>query len=96
MKEGYTQYLDQIDMSSSAGAQLTLTLEDGGQIRRLKVNENRVKAFLNDHPEFEPDMDDRWLPEALRPWFHDGMVQILPHRDGLEGFFIARMVRKGV
>ena len=31
MKEGYTQYLDQIDMSSSAGAQLTLTLEDGGR-----------------------------------------------------------------
>lgn len=59
-------------------------------------NGARVKAFLAEHPEFAPDGDDSWLPEALRPHFREGMIQILPHRDGMEGFFIARMIRKGV
>lgn len=59
-------------------------------------NEARVRAFLKDHPEFEIDTDDQWLPENLRPFLKDGMLQILPNRDGLEGFFIARMRRKGV
>ena len=59
-------------------------------------NGDQVRAFLKDHPEFEPDLDDTWLPEALKPHFKGGMIQILPHRDGLEGFFIARLRRKGV
>ncbi len=59
-------------------------------------NEHRVRAFLKDHPEFEPETDDKWLPEDLKPLLKDGMLQILPNRDGLEGFFIARMRRKGV
>ena len=57
-------------------------------------NEAQVRAFLDRHPEFEPDADDKWLPEALKPRLVDGMLQILPDRDGLEGFFIARMRRK--
>lgn len=59
-------------------------------------NAVRVQAFLDEHHEFAADDDASWLPESLRPHFHDGMIQILPHRDGLEGFFIARMRRKGV
>ena len=59
-------------------------------------NEKVVRAFLEAHPEFAPDGDDGWLPEGLRPQLHEGMLQILPHRDGLEGFFIARLRRKGV
>ena len=59
-------------------------------------NGDQVRAFLAEHPEFVPDPDDSWLPEALKPHFQDGMIQILPHRDGLEGFFIARLRRKGV
>ena len=60
--------------------------------------ENRevVRAFLEKHPNFEPDTGESWLPEALRPHFDGGMLQILPHRDGLDGFFIARLRRKGV
>ena len=57
-------------------------------------NENQVRAFLDAHPDFAPDTDDRWLPEALRPRLDGGMLRLLPHRDGLEGFFIARMRRK--
>ena len=57
-------------------------------------NENQARAFLARHPEFAPDTGDGWLPEALEPRLNGGMLQILPDRDGLEGFFIARMRRK--
>ena len=59
-------------------------------------NEAQVNAFLSRHPEFEPDTDDRWLPEALRGKSADGMLTILPHRDGMAGFFIARMRRRSM
>ncbi len=59
-------------------------------------NEAQVSAFLSRHPEFEPDTDDSWLPEALRGKSADGMLTILPHRDGMAGFFIARMRRRSM
>jgi len=59
-------------------------------------NEGVVRAFLEQHPGFEPDNGDDWLPEALKPRFDNGMLQILPDRDGMDGFFIARMRRKGI
>ena len=59
-------------------------------------NEKVVRSFLEKHPEFEPDVGGGWMPEALKPRMADGMLQILPDRDGLDGFFIARMRRKGV
>ncbi len=59
-------------------------------------NEKQVRAFLAEHPEFEPDTDASYLPEKYRPLVKDGMLQLLQHRDGLEGFFIARMRRKRV
>ena len=59
-------------------------------------NEKVVRAFLGAHPEFEPETSDGWLPEKLRPCYSGGMLQVLPHRDGLDGFFIARLRRKGV
>ena len=59
-------------------------------------NEAVVRAFLAKHPEFQPDSGAEWLPEALRPKLVGGMIQLLPNHDGLEGFFIARMRRKGV
>ena len=59
-------------------------------------NERQVRAFLAAHPEFEPDTRTTWLPERFRPLAKDGMLQLLQHRDGVEGFFIARMRRKRV
>ncbi len=58
-------------------------------------NERQVAAFLKRHPEYEPDMDAGYLPERLRPCLRDGMVQLLAHDSGIEGFFIARMRRRG-
>ena len=57
-------------------------------------NEKQIEAFLNLHPEFAPDGDDTWLPEQLRGHYGNGCIQILPGRDGIEGFFIARLRRK--
>ena len=57
-------------------------------------NGRQIDAFLDRHPEFAPDGDDSWLPEALRPQYSRGQIQILPGRDGIEGFFIARLRRK--
>ena len=59
-------------------------------------NAAQVAAFLAAHPEFERDTDVSWLPERLRPYCNDGMLQLLPQRDGVEGFFIARMRRRAL
>ena len=59
-------------------------------------NENQVQAFLERHPDFSLEKDVSWLPEELRGKMQDGMLQLLPARDGVEGFFIARMRRRSV
>ena len=89
-----------------AGDKVTIELESDesksyeGTVRYIAEmpdeNEDVVRAFLEKHPGFEPEADDGWLPEALRPRFGGGMLQILPHRDDMDGFFIARMRRKGI
>ncbi len=57
-------------------------------------NQNQVREFLNAHPEFSLETDVSWLPESLREYAEDGMIQLLPHRhEGMDGFFIARMRR---
>ena len=55
-------------------------------------NEGVVAAFLAEHTAFEADD----LREAVPVWQHPGVprhLQTLPHRDGTEGFFIARLRR---
>lgn len=56
-------------------------------------NQDRVKDFLVAHPEFEMDPDDSWLPGPLKPHWQRGWIQVQAHRDGIEGFFIARFRR---
>jgi 16S rRNA (cytosine967-C5)-methyltransferase len=56
-------------------------------------NEGVVAAFLADHSGFEADD----LREAVPVWQHPSVprhLQTLPHRDGTEGFFIARLRRR--
>lgn len=57
-------------------------------------NAMQIRAFLSAHPEFEADTDASWLPEKLQSGYQNGMIQLLPCRDGVEGFFIARLRRK--
>lgn len=59
-------------------------------------NEKQVLDFQKRHPEFVPDENDEWLPERLRGVYRNGMAQFLSCRDGVEGFFIARMRRKSL
>ena len=59
-------------------------------------NEKQVEAFLFDHPEFKLDTSDGWVTDALKDRFAGGMLSLLPNRDGVEGFFIARMRRVNV
>ena len=58
-------------------------------------NCRQIEAFLAAHPEFVPDDDASFLPEEYRPLFKNGQVQFLPQRDGIDGFFIACLRRKG-
>jgi 16S rRNA (cytosine967-C5)-methyltransferase len=57
-------------------------------------NERVIDTFLADRPEFEADDLRQEVPVWQHPTvpFH---LQTLPHRDGTEGFFIARLRRRG-
>ncbi|MEI4453155.1 16S rRNA (cytosine(967)-C(5))-methyltransferase RsmB [Bacillus velezensis] len=59
-------------------------------------NEEVMHAFIQEHPEFEPDLSlEKRLPEKARPFVQDGSLQILPHFFGTDGFFISSMRKKG-
>ena len=58
-------------------------------------NVRQAEAFLARHPEFELMPLPDTIPEAFRR--HEGVgLQLLPDRDGVEGFYICRMRRKRV
>ncbi len=56
-------------------------------------NEKQVARFLAEHPDFEiaPLPDE--IDQRFRSRYTANGLQLLPHRDGVEGFFIARMRR---
>lgn len=54
-------------------------------------NEEQVKRFLASHPEFVLAPLPDTVPENLRKLYGENGLQLLPHRDGIEGFFIAKM-----
>lgn len=62
-------------------------------------NEELIKWFLKEHKDFEPEDLSRFIhPDLLKKWHADkdlsldsGMLQLLPSRHGLSGFFIARL-----
>jgi len=56
-------------------------------------NVRQVQAFLERHPEFELAPLPETIPECFREKAEVGL-QLLPNRDGVEGFYICRMKRK--
>ena len=57
-----------------------------------RENEGQIRSFLANHREFQPGNMDA-LPAALQRRAKDGMVQLFPHLDHTEGFFMARLVK---
>ena len=58
-------------------------------------NERQVSAFLSRHPDFELCPLPETIPERFRQWEGTGL-QLLPQRDGVGGFYLARLRRKRV
>ncbi len=64
-------------------------------------NEDVVERFLNEHSEFQLDGIDRvasafiadGYPEKFRPFIHGGYLKTFPPKDGMDGFFAARMIK---
>lgn len=56
-------------------------------------NEMQVKAFLERHPDFKLAPLPVSVPERFRALYGENGLQLLPHRDEIEGFFIAKMRR---
>lgn len=56
-------------------------------------NQDVVARFLAAHPDFHPGTLAPYLPEAWRADEDRGMIQLMPPRHGVEGFFIARLER---
>lgn len=57
-------------------------------------NERVVEHFLASHPDFTPGELAPYLPESWQADATAGMIQLMPHRHGVEGFFIARLERR--
>ena len=58
-------------------------------------NERQIARFLSEHPDFAIDALPSSIPAALRDQAGPYGLQLLPHRDHVEGFFVARMKRRG-
>ncbi len=58
-------------------------------------NERQAEQFLARHPEFELQRLPDTIPEKYRQYEALGL-QLLPDRDGVEGFYMCRMRRKRV
>ena len=59
-----------------------------------RENEDNIRRFLAEHKDFEPESPEFCFPKEYAGRFSHGMIQLFPHIDGTDGFFIARMRRK--
>lgn len=57
-----------------------------------RENAAQTKRFLSEHPDFAPDAS--WLPDELAVRARDGGIQLFPHVDCTEGFYIAAFTRR--
>ena len=60
-----------------------------------KENELNVKKFLSNNSNFEIIDIKEYLPESLKEYPEDGMLQLLPGIHETDGFFIAAMRKNG-
>jgi 16S rRNA (cytosine967-C5)-methyltransferase len=89
-----------VDLQSKLLAAVAEAVRPGGAIvyatctTRAAENQGVASRFLAAHPEFQAGD----LRHALPPGWHadaaGGMIQLLPHCHGTEGFFLARFNRR--
>ncbi|MDD4842784.1 MAG: 16S rRNA (cytosine(967)-C(5))-methyltransferase RsmB [Anaerotignum sp.] len=61
-----------------------------------KENEKNVEWFLNNHPDFIGEDISEFLPQELwQETAKKGYLTLLPHKSNTDGFFIAKLKRKG-
>ena len=56
-------------------------------------NEDVLEKFLEGHPEFQVDRMDKVLPKKFHSFIQNGYFKTFPPKDGMDGFFAARMVK---
>jgi 16S rRNA (cytosine967-C5)-methyltransferase len=57
-------------------------------------NEDVVEAFLKSHPEFALDDLSKALPTISHRLVQNGYFKTFPISDGMDGFFVARLIKK--
>ena len=57
-------------------------------------NEGVVEHFLKSHPDFQLESVYGVLPEKCHPLVIDGYLKTFPPKDGMDGFFVARLIKK--
>lgn len=56
-------------------------------------NEQIVEQFLNDHPDFELQNIGNLFPKRFDPLIQNGYLKTFPPKEGMDGFFIARLIK---
>ena len=59
-----------------------------------RENEGVIEKFLASNPDFSLESLADHLPGSLKERGERGMMTLFPNVDGIEGFFIARLVKR--
>ena len=60
-----------------------------------KENEKNVEWFLQNHPEYTLEDMTPYLPKQMADMGKQGYLTVFPHIHHTDGFFIARLKKKG-
>jgi len=90
------------ELQSSILGNLSLCVREGGILVYStctvfhEENEDVIERFLREHPEFRLDSIANILPEESHFFIKNGYFKTFPPRNGMDGFFVARMVKNFV
>ena len=60
-----------------------------------KENQENVNWFIKENPEFALEDFSKQMPQVIQPLVKNGQLQLLPGECNTDGFFIAKLRRKG-
>jgi 16S rRNA (cytosine967-C5)-methyltransferase len=88
------------ELQSSILRNISSYLKDGGALVYStctvfhEENEDVVERFLNEYPNFRLYQIDKILPKKCHSFIKNGYFKTFPPREGMDGFFVARLVKK--